>query len=121
MLKLKMDKTLKHVTKDPKREEAPRKGREKYMIKLKKSILNDAKNGGEDTSNVSNDATEATTSVTISATGATTISSDTYIYINNVETYFVEGKWLNRRHFMIYQDKVFIKIMRYYSNLLTYS
>ena len=74
------------------------------MNKRNKSILNDAKNGSEDINYASNDATVANTCVTISAAGATTISIDTYIYINNVETYFVIGKWHNRRHFMIYQD-----------------
>ena len=38
-----MYKTSKKVTKDPKRVEAARKGREKYMNKLKERILNDAK------------------------------------------------------------------------------
>ena len=38
-----MDKTSEKVTKDPKHVEAARKGREKYMNKLKESILNDAK------------------------------------------------------------------------------
>ena len=38
-----MDKISEKVTKDPKRVEAARKGREKYMNKLKESILNDAK------------------------------------------------------------------------------
>ena len=41
-----MDKAEK-VTKDPKRVEAARKGREKYMNKLKKSILNDTKKVAE--------------------------------------------------------------------------
>ena len=45
-LKINMDKTL-EVTKDPKRVEAARKGREKYMNKLKESILNDAKKVAE--------------------------------------------------------------------------
>ena len=38
-----MEKTSGKVTKDAKRVEAARKGREKYMNKLKESILNDAK------------------------------------------------------------------------------
>ena len=42
-----MDKTSEKVTKDPKRVEAARKGREKYMNKLKESILNDAKKVAE--------------------------------------------------------------------------
>ena len=43
-----MDKTSEKVTKDPKHVEAVRKGREKYMNKLKESTLNDAKKGGGD-------------------------------------------------------------------------
>ena len=43
-----MDKSSKKVSKDPKRLDAAGKGREKYMNKLKESILNDAKKGGED-------------------------------------------------------------------------
>ena len=38
-----MEKTSGKVTKDAKRVEAARKGREKYTNKLKESILNDAK------------------------------------------------------------------------------
>ena len=48
-----MEETSEEVTKDPKRVETARKGREKYMNKLKESILNDAKKGGE-TTNTSN-------------------------------------------------------------------
>ena len=42
-----MDKTSTKVTKDPKRIDAARKGREKYMNKLKESTLNDAKKVAE--------------------------------------------------------------------------
>ena len=44
-----MDKTPKQVTKYLKRQEAARKGREKYINKLKESILNDVTKscGGE--------------------------------------------------------------------------
>ena len=42
-----MDKTSEKVIKDPKSVEAARKGREKYMNKLKESILNDAKKVAE--------------------------------------------------------------------------
>ena len=38
-----MDKTSEKTTKDPKRVEAARNGREKYMNKFEESILNDAK------------------------------------------------------------------------------
>ena len=79
-----MDKTSEKVRKDPKRVEAARKGREKYMNKLKESILNDVKKGSRDTTNTSNETTSATnnssnetTSLTITAT---TRSNDTYVY-----------------------------------------
>ena len=49
-----MDKTSEKVTKDPKYVELVRKGRVKYMNKLKESILNDVKKGGGDTTNASN-------------------------------------------------------------------
>ena len=73
-----MDKTSEKVTKDPKRVEAARRGREKYMNKLKESILNDAKKGGGDTANTSNETTSATNTATTPA--STTRSNDTYIY-----------------------------------------
>ena len=80
-----MDKTSKKVTKDPKRVDAARKGREKYMNKLKESILNDAKKGGGDTTNASNETingSNETTSATNTATtpATTTRSNDTYVY-----------------------------------------
>ena len=70
-----MDKTSEKVTKDPKGVGAARKGREKYMNKLKESILNDAKKGGGDTTNASNETTSATNTAT-----TTTRSNDTYVY-----------------------------------------
>ena len=80
-----MDKTSKKVTKDPKRIDAARKGREKYMNKLKESILNDAKKGGGDTTNPSNETTSTTNTATTPSTSTnnnttTTRSSDTYVY-----------------------------------------
>ena len=78
-----MEKTEK-VTKDPKRVETARKGREKYMNKLKESILNDAKKGSEDTSNGSNETNSATNNASNETTSvtntATTKSNDTYVY-----------------------------------------
>ena len=81
-----MDKTSKKVTKDPKCVDAARKGREKYMNKLKESILNDAKKGGGDTTNASNETsnasietTSATNNVTTHATSTTT-TNDTYVH-----------------------------------------
>ena len=73
-----MEKTSKKVTKDPKPVDAARKGREKYMNKLKESILNDAKKGDGDTTNASNETTSATNTATTHATS--TRSNDTYVY-----------------------------------------
>ena len=68
-----MDKTPEKVPKDPKRVEAARKSREKYMNKLKESILNDAKKGG--------DTTITSNETTISVNNTITIrSNDTYAY-----------------------------------------
>ena len=79
-----MDKTPGKVTKDPKRFEAAHKGREKYMKKLKESILNDVKKGSGDTTNARNEATSATNNANNETTNvtntATTRSSDTYVY-----------------------------------------
>ena len=67
-----MDKTPEKVTKDPKRVEAARNGREKYMNKLKESILNDAKKGRRDTTNTSNETTSPTTNASNKTTSPTT-------------------------------------------------
>ena len=74
-----MDKTSKKVTKDLKRVGAANKGREKYMNKLKESILNDAKKGGGNTTNASNETTSTTNTTTTPATSNTTRSNDTYV------------------------------------------
>ena len=60
-LKINIYKTSQKVTKDPKRIEAARKGRENSMNKLKESILNDVK---KDTSSASNETTRATNTAT---------------------------------------------------------
>ena len=82
--KINLNKTSRKVTKDPKRVEAAHKGRENYMNKLKENILNDAKQGGGDTSNASNETTSATNTATASASSTTSTatkrSSDTYVY-----------------------------------------
>ena len=78
MLKINTDKTSEKVTKDPKRVETACKGREKYMNKLKESILNDAKKDDKDTINASNETT-STTNAAITPT-TTTRSNDTYVY-----------------------------------------
>ena len=70
-----MDKTSQKVTKDPRRAEAVREGREKYMNKLKENILNDAKKGSEDTSNASNETTSATNTATTPATSTTSTAT----------------------------------------------
>ena len=74
-----MDKISKKVTKDPKRVDAARKGREKYINKLKESIVNDAKKGGGDTTNASNETASATNTATTPAT-STTRSNDSYVH-----------------------------------------
>ena len=81
-----MDKTSEKITKDPKRVEAGRKGRENYMNKYKESILHDAKKGSRDTINTSNETTNATKTATTPATSTnhtttTTRSYDTYVYV----------------------------------------
>ena len=76
-----MDKTSEKIKKDPKHVEAAHKGREKYMNKLKESILNYAKKGSRDTTNASNETTNtATTSATSNNNIATTRLNDTYIH-----------------------------------------
>ena len=79
-----MDRTSEKITKDPKRVEAARKGREKYMNKLKESILNDARKGSGDTTNASNETISTTNTATTTATSTsnttTTRSIDTYVY-----------------------------------------
>ena len=84
-LKIYVEKTSEKVTKDPKRIEAARKAREKYMNKLKESILNDAKKGSRDTTNTSNETishtTNASNGTTSRTTDAITIRSNkAYIY-----------------------------------------
>ena len=72
------------VTKDRKHVEASRKGREKYMNKLKESLLNDIKKVRGDTTNGSNETTSATNNSSIETTSvtntATTRPNDTYVY-----------------------------------------
>ena len=79
-----MDKAPEKVINDPKPVEATRKGRERYMNKLKESILNDVKNGSGDTTNSSNEATSATSNASNETTSvtntATTRSNDTCVY-----------------------------------------
>ena len=79
-----MEKTPEKVTKDPKWVEAARKGREKYINKLKESILNDVKKGSRDTNNSSNETTSATNNssneITSITNTTTTGSNDTYVY-----------------------------------------
>ena len=84
-----MDKKSEKITKDPKRVEAGRKGRENYMNKYKESILNDAKKGSGDTTNISNETTSPTTNTSNETPNATnetasakttTRSNNTYVY-----------------------------------------
>ena len=77
-----MDKKSEKITKDPKRVEAGCKGRENYMNKYKESILNDAKKGSRDTTNISNETTSPTNNASNETTSAntTTRSNNTYVY-----------------------------------------
>ena len=79
-----MDKTSEKVIKDPKRAEAARKGREKYMNKLKESILNDVKKDSGDTTNTSNETTNPTNNASNETTNvnntATARPNDAYVY-----------------------------------------
>ena len=82
-----MDKTSqKVVTKDPKRVEAARKGREKYMNKLKESILNDAKKGSGDTTNASNETTCPTSNANNETNSATNTAATPATSTNNTTT-----------------------------------
>ena len=79
-----MDKTSEKVIKDPKHVEAARKGREKYMNKLKESILNDVKKDSGDTTNTSNETTNPTNNASNETTNvnntATARPNDAYVY-----------------------------------------
>ena len=105
-LKINMVKTSQKVTKDPKRVEAARKGREIYMNKLKKNILNDGKKGSEDTSSASNETTSGTNTaaapITSTTSTATTRSSDTYVYGIDIFAVLVIGVCV----FFTYNKKV---------------
>ena len=82
-----MDKTSqKVVTKDSKRVDAARKGREKYMNKLKELILNDAKKGSRDTTNASNETTSATSNASNETTNATNTAPTPATSTNNTTT-----------------------------------
>ena len=72
-LKINMEKTPEKVTKDPKRVEVACKGREKYMNKLKESIVNDVKKGSRDTTIASNETNSVNNTTT-------TRSNYTYVY-----------------------------------------
>ena len=90
-----MDKTSEKVTKDPKRVVAARKGREKYINKLKESILNDVTKGSRGTTNASNETNSATnksSNETTSVTNtATTGPNDTYVYGAGIIAVFAIG------------------------------
>ena len=81
-----MDKTSEKITKDPKRVEAGRKGRENYMNKYKDSILNDAKKGGGDTTNTSNEITNANNTATTPATSTNNTTTTPTTSTNNTTT-----------------------------------
>ena len=81
-----MDKTSQKVKKDkdPKHVDGRCKGRENFMKKMKENILNDAKKGGEDTTNSSNETTSVTNTATIR-------SNDTYVYCVGILAVFAIG------------------------------
>ena len=81
-----MDKTSEKITKDPKRAEAGCKGRENYMNKYKDSILNDAKKGGGDTTNTSNEITNANNTETTPATSTNNTTTIHTTSTNNTTT-----------------------------------
>ena len=81
-----MDKTSEKVIKDPKRVEAARKGREKYMNKLKESILNDVKKDSGDTTNTSNETTNPTNNASNETTNPTNNASNETTNVNNTAT-----------------------------------
>ena len=80
-----MDKTSQKVTKnkDPKRVDSGRKGRENFMKKMKENILNDAKKGGGDTTNSSNDTTSPNNNSNDETTSATNNSSNETTSVTN--------------------------------------
>ena len=80
-----LGKTSEKVTKDQERVEAACKDREKYMNKLKESIINDAKKGSRDTTKTSSETrgptTNASNETTSLANNEITIRSNgAYIY-----------------------------------------
>ena len=82
------DKTSQKVTidKDSKCVDAGRKGRENFMKKVKKNILNDAKKGGGDTTNSSNETTSHTTNSSHETTSSTNNLSNETTSITNTAT-----------------------------------
>ena len=92
-----MDKTSQKVTKDkdPKRVDVGRKGRGSFIKNLKENILNDAKKGGGNTTNSSNETTSATNNASNETTSvtniATTRSNDTYFYGVGIIAVFANG------------------------------
>ena len=86
-----MDKTSQKITKESKLVETAHKGRENYMNKLKGSILNDAKKGSGNTSNVSSETTGATTLPPLLPTPLPTLPP--VILISNSLVYLLSLPW----------------------------
>ena len=76
----------KAVIKDSKRVTAAGKGREKYINKLKESILNDTKKGSGDTTNASNETTNPTSNAKNETTSATNTAATPATSTNNTTT-----------------------------------
>ena len=74
-----MDKVTKQ--RDPKRQAAGRKGREKYMAKLKEDILKNVGsiNGGSSSSNSTNGGINTTNDTTTTTSSGSTITNFSYI------------------------------------------
>ena len=83
-----MDKTSQKVTKDkdPRRVDAGRKGRENFMKKMEENILTDAKKGGGDTNNSSNETTRPTNNSSNETTTSTNNSSNETTSVTNTST-----------------------------------
>ena len=80
-LKINMDKTSEHVTKDPRRQERGKKSQETYMRRLKEEILKDNQLPTSSSMDRPTPSTSSPTdNFTLSTSSSTTKPSDTYIY-----------------------------------------
>ena len=91
-----MDKTSQKLTKDKelKRVDAGRKGRENFMKKMKEDVLHDAKKGGGDITNSSNETTRPTTNASNETNSSTNNSSNETSSITNNATTRSNGTYV---------------------------